>query len=219
MSAPKLLIFASGTRDGGGSGFENLVINARGGILEAEIAAVVSNHAQGGVRAKAARLEVPFIHFPEPWTAEHYSAIAADAGADYFALSGWLKRVSGLDARRTFNIHPGPLPGFGGSGMYGRRVHEAVVRAYRQGKLACSAVTMHFVADEYDQGAPVFFRLHVRIGEDDTAETLAERIGALEHRWQPRITNLVVQGAITWDGLRQESLQCPPGYMIDRYDD
>ena len=61
---PKLLIFASGTKDGGGAGFENLVNAARAGTLDAEIVAVVSNHEHGGVRERAERLGIPFNHFP-----------------------------------------------------------------------------------------------------------------------------------------------------------
>ena len=216
MPKPRLLVFASGSAEGGGSGFENLVVKAREGVLQAEIVAVVSNHACGGVRRRANRLSVPFVHFPAPWTAERYASIADSACAGFCALSGWLKKVGGLDPRRTINIHPGPLPDFGGQGMYGRHVHAAVLRAFREGALSHSAVTMHFVASEYDRGAPVFFRLRVRIREDDTVESLADRINTLEHRWQPEITNLVVNGSIGWDGSQLDSLLCPPGYSIER---
>lgn len=216
MARPRLLIFASGTSEGGGSGFENLVLKAREGVLQADIAGVVSNHVRGGVRKRADRLSVPFHHFPAPWTAERYAELVAATKAEYCSLSGWLKKVSGLDPRRTINIHPGPLPEFGGEGMYGRHVHEAVLRAFRDGTLSHSAVTMHFVASEYDRGAPVFFRLRVRIREDDTVESLAARVNALEHRWQPEITNLVLDGSIAWDGSRLDSLRCPPAYKIER---
>ncbi|SER32562.1 phosphoribosylglycinamide formyltransferase-1 [Faunimonas pinastri] len=217
MTQPKLLIFASGSRSGGGSGFENLVLRAREGVLDADIVGVVSNHADGGVRERADRLGIRFMHFASPWVHERYHEISDETGAEFFALSGWLKHVSGLDPRRTFNIHPGPLPEFGGAGLYGHHVHHAVMEAHGRGAAEASAVTMHFVSDEYDRG-PVFFRFHVPIEPGDTVETLGARVLRFEHLWQPEITNLVLSGAISWDGSDPESLRVPSGYEIDRYD-
>jgi len=101
----KIIIFASGTKDGGGSGFENMVNATQSGILNAEISAVISNHENGGVREKADRLSIKFIHFPKPWTTEKYQELTE--GADLVCLSGWLKLVAGLDPKKTINIHPG----------------------------------------------------------------------------------------------------------------
>ena len=210
---PKLIIFASGSREGGGSGFENLVKSVTSGILDAYIVGVVSNYGDGGACEKAARLGVKFIHFPGPYTAENYQKIFQDSGADYAALSGWLKLVNGLDSVKTFNIHPGPLPKFGGGGMYGHYVHEAVMRAYEKGEVTHSAVTMHFVTDKYDEG-PVFFRYPVEILPDDTPETLAKRVNEAEHKYQPIITNLVVHGEISWDGRDSKTLKTPPDYKF-----
>ncbi len=209
---PKLLVFASGTEEGGGSGFENLVYAANDGRLEAEIVGVVSDHAQGGVRAKADRLGIPFIHFPGPYEAGEYQKIAADAGADFVALSGWLKYVKGLSPRTTFNIHPAPLPDYGGAGFFGMATHERVMEAYKAGKITQSAVSMHFVTDKFDDG-PVFFSHPVDILPDDTPESLAHRVNEAEHRYQPEITNLVVSGKISWDGKEPASLT---GARIDR---
>lgn len=215
MSKPKMLVFASGSAEGGGSGFENLINKTRDGILDADITAVVSNHEHGGVRARADKLGIPFIHFAKPWSEERYRQLARESGAGYFALSGWLKLVAGLDPRTTFNIHPGPLPRFGGPGMYGHHVHEAVADAFKRGEITHSALCMHFVTSEYDRG-PCFFRFEVKIEEDDTADTIGSRVNKSEHRWQPEITNLVVHREITWDGTNPESLKCPPGYEIVR---
>lgn len=202
---PKLLILASGTATGGGSGFENLVKAQHNGHLSARIVGVVSNHENGGVREKARELEVPFTYFPGPYTAEEYQKIVEKTEAQFVALSGWLKLVAGLDPRTTFNIHPGPLPRFGGKGMYGHHVHEAVMKAYKRGEIKESAVTMHFVTEKYDEG-PVFFRKCVEILPTDTAETLGKRVNAVEHAWQAGITNKVVNRQITWDGRRASSL-------------
>lgn len=214
MLRPRLIVFASGSKTGGGSGFENLVLASRTGALLADILAVVSNHETGGVRTRANRLEIPFVHFPSPYTAPQYQAIVKQFNANFAALSGWLKLVSGLEAKTTFNIHPGPLPQFGGKGMYGHHVHEAVLANYRRNKLACeSAVSMHFVTKEYDQG-PVFFHFPVGILPGDSAESIGARVNATEHLWQAKITNLVVQGKISWDGKDPASLQVPKDYQF-----
>lgn len=217
MTKPKILVFASGSANGGGSGFANLV---RAKDLQAEIVGVVSNHENGGVQNHATKLKIPFIHFPKPWDAQSYQRIAQNSGADFFALSGWLKLVTGLDqktrfnSRTVFNIHPGPLPDFGGPGLYGHHVHEAIMAAYRRGEVNHSAVSMHFVTGEYDRG-PVFFRFKVGIEIADNAETLARRVNGWEHFWQPSITEKVVHGLISWDGVNHNSLQVPPDYSIE----
>ncbi len=212
MSKPKILVFASGSAEGGGSGFEKLVLASRGGPLDADITGVVSNHTNGGVHSRADRLGINFIHFPKPWTDEAYQKIAQASGADFFALSGWIKLVSGLDpatrfnSKTVFNIHPGPLPDFGGSGLYGHHVHEAVIAAFKRGEIIHSEVSMHFVTEGYDRG-PVFFRTFVKINDDDTPETLGARVNEKEHLHQAWITNLVVNGRITWDGVNPDSLR------------
>jgi folate-dependent phosphoribosylglycinamide formyltransferase PurN len=211
MSKPNLLIFASGTNSGGGSGFENLVNASQDSVLNANIVGVVSNHELGGVRERADRLGILFIHFDGPYEAENYKKIVKETKADFVALSGWLKLVLGLDPAKTFNIHPGPLPRFGGKGMYGHHVHEAVIEASKRGEVTHSAVTMHFVTPIYDEG-PVFFRFLVPIETADSAETLAERVNAAEHEWQPKITDLVVNGEISWDGKNRSTLKLPNNY-------
>ncbi len=199
MKNPKLIIFASGSKNGGGSGFENLVKCSQRDELNANIVAVVSNHKQGGVRERADRLGVPFVHFSGPYIAPEYKKIVEDSQAEWTTLSGWLKIVKGLDPTKTFNIHPGPLPQFGGDGMYGHHVHDAVFEAYKKGEVTHSAVSMHFVTDEYDRG-PVFFEHSVLILKGDTVETLGKRVNDIEHQWQPHITDMVINGKIVWDG-------------------
>lgn len=194
---PHILVFASGTKTSGGSGFENLVRASRTAppILEAEICGVITNHAAGGVWQKAHALGIPAEYWPGPYVAEGYQKFVNHFHADYVMLSGWLKLVTGLDPARTINIHPGPLPRFGGANLYGRHVHEAVLAAYRRGDLSHSAVTMHFVDEKYDCG-PVFFAMPIPIEPGDTVETLAARVNQAEHEWQPRVLNYVVHGQV-----------------------
>jgi len=202
----KVLVFASGSKGGGGSGFANLVKKSKENDLPFEVVAVVSNHSEGGVKKRADELSVPFFHFEKPFTAERYHEIVAKHSPDVIALSGWLKLVTGLPADKTINIHPGPLPRFGGAGMYGHFVHEAVIEAFKKGEVTHSAVTMHFVTENYDEG-PVFFTCAVPIFEGDTAVDLATRALEAEHKWQPIITAKVAVGEISWDGKDSATLK------------
>lgn len=203
---PRILVFASGSATGGGSGFQKMVEMSRGAdpVLDATIVGVVSHHGGGGVAQKAARLGIHFGHWTGPFTADQYQRWFETFQADYVMLSGWLKPVSGLDPARTVNIHPGPLPEFGGRGMYGHHVHEAVMAAYRRGEISQSAVTIHFVTDPpgddpYDKG-PIAQMIRVEIQPDDTPETLAARVNACEHAWQSLVLNWIVHGQIWLDG-------------------
>ena len=217
MSQPRITVFAAGTKTGGGSGAENLVVQSRDEhpMLEAEIVAFVSNHAEGGVHERAKRLQVPFIHFPKPWDEAGYNRVMEESGGEWAALSGWLKLVVGLDPRRTFNIHPASLSllngRFGGAGMYGHHVHEAVAEALAKGEITDSGVSMHFVTSEYDRG-PVFFEERVPLTRGMTAEEIGKAVNSIEHKWQPRITSAVVNGQIYWDGTNVSSLRTPLGY-------
>ena len=234
---PKVIVFASGTKDGGGSGFENLVVASRSGILNADIVAVVSNHERGGVRERADRLGVPFIYLN---LARHtnilenvgmlYQEVVRKSGAEWVALSGWMKQVKGLDPKHTFNIHPallsqlgGPSPRhsglrpreggrFGGKGMYGTSLYEAVKAAFDTGEITETGVSMHFVTEEMDRG-PVFFEFRVPLQKGMSAEEIAKAVNVAEHKWQPKITNMVVHGEISWDGKDPKSLVVPAGYQ------
>ncbi|MFB3883986.1 MAG: formyltransferase family protein [Thermodesulfobacteriota bacterium] len=194
----RVLVFASGDEKGGGSGFQELVEFSRTNppVLDAHIVGVVSNHPNGGVRKKADGLHIPFEYWSGPFDAKGYRTFVDKYKADFVMCSGWLKFVKGLDPARTVNIHPGPLPRFGGAGMYGHRVHEAVMAAYHRGEVTQSAVTMHFVDEAaYDHG-PIIFQLPVLIRPEDDADTLARRVNEKERAWQSYILNLVVHGHI-----------------------
>ncbi len=194
---PSILVFASGTKTGGGSGFETMVraSRTRPPTLDAWICAVVTNHFGGGVWQKAEALGVRAAYWGGPYLAQGYQNFVKYFNADYVMLSGWLKLAAGLDPARTINIHPGPLPRFGGPKIYGHYVHEAVMAAYRRGEITHSAVTMHFVDAAYDRG-PTLFALPVPIEPNDTPETLAAKVNQAEHEWQPRVLNYVVHGQV-----------------------
>ncbi len=198
---PNILVFASGTKTGGGSGFETMVKAARTRppILDAWICVVITNHFEGGVWQKAKALGIPAEYWVGPYEAQGYQNFVKYFNADYVMLSGWLKLVAGLEPGRTINIHPGPLPRFGGPKLYGHRVHSAVMAAYHRGEITHSAVTMHFVDEKYDRG-PILFALPVPIEPHDTPETLAAKVNRAEHVWQPRVLNYVVHGQVRLAG-------------------
>lgn len=209
MRKKRILVFNSGS----GSGFQELVENSRTGVLDAEIVGLVTNKSTYTCIDRAFKLRITFAPPMESFEASDYQALVKFFKADYVALSGWLKTAIGLDLRTTFNIHPGPLPLFGGKGMYGHHVHEAVIAAYRRGEITHSEVCMHFVTNEYDQG-PVFFRYPVLIRPDDDADSLGVRVNKIEHGWQSYITNLVVHKKISWDGVDPSSLKVPKDYKF-----
>ncbi|OGI26695.1 MAG: hypothetical protein A2359_03395 [Candidatus Moranbacteria bacterium RIFOXYB1_FULL_43_19] len=194
---PNVLVFASGTKTGGGSGFQKMVEATRLNppVLNAKICGVISNHSAGGVWQKAKSLGILFMHWAGSFLAKDYQQLISLFDADFIMLSGWLKLVAGLEPARTINIHPGPLPRFGGPNMHGHHVHEAVMEAYRRGEIIHSAVAMHFVDEVYDRG-PIFFQFPVPIEPNDTPETLAAKVNVVEHNYQSWALNLVVQGRI-----------------------
>ena len=212
---PKLIVFASGTKDSGGSGFENLIEATKSGVLDAEIVAIVSSNEYGGARERAQRLGIPFVYFSGSYDPEHPRRVVADYEAELIALSGWLKLVKGLDPTKTFNVHPALLSQlggrFGGEGMWGHRVHEAVKAALDAGEITESGLSMHFVTDEYDRG-PVFFEHRIPLQKGMSADDIAKAVNEAEHEWQPKITNMVVHGEIRWDGKDPKTLVVPEGY-------
>jgi phosphoribosylglycinamide formyltransferase-1 len=208
---PRVLVLASGTTTGGGSGFQEMVEYTQTDppILNAEIVGVASNHSSGGVFTKAKALGIEFTHCPRPVTAEDYQALVEYFTPDLVMCSGWLLPVSGLDLT-VINIHPGLLPKFGGKGMWGHHVHEAVMAAYHRGEITQTGVAMHFVTDykkqqesgvedPYDKG-PVICQFPVKIRPDDTPESLAEHVNEVERFVQSRVLNLIVHREICLHG-------------------
>ena len=168
---------------GNGSSARAIVDAAGAGTLAAEARLMVSNRRESPALAWAQALGVPGRHIasaadPDAADARLAEAMTA-AGVELIVLSGYLRqlgpRTLGAYQGRILNIHPGPLPRFGGHGMYGARVHAAVIAA----GVAESAMVIHLVDAEYDRG-PELARLTVPLAPGDTAESLEARIKALE---------------------------------------
>lgn len=210
MTLPKCIVFASGQKepDCGGSGFQLLVEASRDGRLQAEIVSVVSNHACGGVFTRARKLGVPFSHSPKGRTADDYRRLIHESGAQWVLLSGWLGQIEGHDPRYAINIHPAlDLKRFGGRGMHGHHVHEAVWKAFKAREITHTGVTMHFATAKYDDPEAVFFQRMIPISSAFKDENgLQKVVNIVEHLWQPEITNRVVNGEISWDGKDPKSI-------------
>ena len=114
------------------------------------------------------------------------------------ALAGYLKLVPENVVQafrgRIINIHPGPLPTFGGSGMWGHHVHEAVI----QSGVAISGPTIHYVDERYDTG-PIIAQWPVPVLDDDTPDSLAARVLKYEHRLYPAVLRALARGEIVWE--------------------
>jgi len=158
---------------------------ALGEAAAGEVVLVASNRATAGALDRARQAGVDALVF-DARSEDDLSRILTGRTIQLVVLAGYLRLVpSNVIARyhdRIVNVHPGPLPRFGGSGMYGLRVHEAVLAA----GLTETAVTVHLVSEHYDQGPPLA-TWPVPVLDDDTAETLAARVLQVEHAVFPRI--------------------------------
>ncbi len=197
----RLAIFASGR----GSNFQAILIAIAAHRLRAQVALCVSNRPEAGALqiARAAQIPVAVIEEKHFANASDYEAALAEQLAkhevNFIALTGFMRKIpAGIVQQfryRIVNIHPALLPSFGGKGMYGHRVHEAVL------EYGCkvSGATVHLVDEEYDTGAPILQR-SVPVLDDDTPETLAARVLEVEHRIYPEALQLFAEERIRIEG-------------------
>ena len=182
-----------------GSSARAIVAAIAAGQLDAQARLLVSNNRSAAALAFAAEAGVPALCIPTQADAEVADARLAEEmaahGVELIVLSGYLRQLGSKTlaryAGRVLNIHPGPLPTFGGHGMYGRRVHEAVIAA----GVAESGICIHLVDEEYDRG-PVLARRGVPVAHRDTAEALEARVTALEPEFYVETLRQIAEGAI-----------------------
>jgi len=181
---------------GGGRTLLNLHERILAGTLSAKIAVVISSRADsaGVVRARNAGLPVEIVtRGDHPCDSFHSEIARRLASVDLVCLAGFLSlwRIPPEFAGRVLNIHPALLPAFGGRGMYGHHVHEAVL-ASRATESGC---TVHFCDNEYDHG-PILLQRRVPIFAADTPDTLAERVFEQECLAYPEAIQLVSDGRV-----------------------
>jgi formyltetrahydrofolate-dependent phosphoribosylglycinamide formyltransferase len=168
---------------GGGTNLQSL-LDALHDSPIARVARVISNRPDAGALDRARRAAVPTVALRDPNNPTELQAALGDA--QLVVLAGYLKLIpASVVARfrgRMINIHPALLPDFGGPGMYGHRVHDAVLASGAKE----SGATVHFVDEEFDRGA-IIGQEKVPVQRGDSAETLAARVLEAEHRLLPRV--------------------------------
>lgn len=190
----RLAVFISGS----GTNLQSIIDRCADGTIPADVALVVSSspEAYGLVRAEKAGIETAVYRrkdFPDGRAADdHLLGLLAGRRIDLIVLAGYLKMVApaviGRFKGRIVNIHPGLLPAYGGKGMYGHFVHEAVIKAREKE----TGVTIHVVDEIYDHGA-ILACQKVPVFPEDTPDELAARVLKVEHTLYPRVLKELVE--------------------------
>ena len=184
----KLAIFASGTGTNAAKLIEHFRENPHG-----EITLVVCNKPGAGVIqiAENQGIEVLSIEKEQWFRGDGYVDELKKRGIEYLILAGFLWKIPSSVIQnwpgKILNIHPALLPKYGGKGMYGKHVHEAVLAAGDKE----SGITIHVVDEQYDHG-PTVFQVTCSVLTTDNADTLASRIHELEHRYYPEIVETYI---------------------------
>jgi len=184
---------------GSGTSLENLFEHIDAG-LPAEVVCVVSSKKQAFGLQRAEKRGIPAIAVPRreyPDVASFNDALheaLAPFEPDLVCLLGFLSpfELRGRYVGRTLNVHPALIPAFSGRGFYGHHVHEAVLEK----GVKLTGATVHFASDDYDEG-PILLQDTVAVREDDTPDSLAERVQALERRLVPEAIRLIAEGRVS----------------------
>ena len=191
----------------GGTNLQAIIDSCRSAAADAEVRVVISNNSRSLALERARRANIPASHLssgthPAPdLLDEAITETLQRHGVQVVALAGYMKMLGPrtLDAyrNRILNVHPALLPKFGGPGMYGERVHEAVLASGD----SVSGVTIHLVDEEYDHG-PVVAQTQVPVLPDDTPDTLAARVLEQEHILYPETIQRIATGEVDLDQLQ-----------------
>jgi phosphoribosylglycinamide formyltransferase-1 len=188
---------------GGGTTLQNLVDRVAAGALPVRIVQVVSSRAEafGVERARRAGLPVEVVKrrdFADITSfSERTFGLCREMGVRLVCLGGYLHllRIPEDYRLKVLNIHPALLPAFGGKGMYGHHVHQAVLDYGAK----VSGCTVHFVDDQYDHG-PIVAQRSVEVRDDDTPDTLSARVFAAECDLYPAVIRDVIEGRVQVHG-------------------
>lgn len=192
-----IVVFASGE----GTNLQVLIEAAKAGKINGEIRLVVSSRKGAGSLKRAERENIPNLAVsPKDFDSsqkreERLLKLCEEHRVDLICLAGYMLKLGPAFVRkyenRIMNVHPALLPAFGGKGMYGMRVHEAVIKSGAQ----VSGATVHFVNENYDSG-PIIIQKAVNLLKNDSPETLAERISRVEHFIYQKAVGLFCDGAL-----------------------
>jgi len=198
-----LAVFASGR----GSNLESIIKNIDNERLDAKVVIVISNNSKSDALELARNNDIAAHHISqlqfetEESFVSHILKVLKQYDTQLVILAGYMKKVpiKVIQAykNRILNIHPALLPSFGGKGLYGKFVHEAVL------EYGCkvSGATVHIVDEEYDTGPPVYQQC-VRVLNDDTPETLAARILNVEHEIYSKAIQLFAENRVKVQGRK-----------------
>lgn len=204
-SAPQKRVRLGVLISGGGRTLLNILECINRGELNAEIAVVISSLSTvaGVERARQAGLAVKIIRKKDFPDIDAFSTRLADelgaAGVDLVVQGGWLClwKIPPQYEQRVMNIHPALLPCFGGQGMWGHHVHEAVLAA----GCKVSGCTVHFCTNDYDRG-PIIVQRTCPVQDDDTPDSLAERVFEQECLAYPQAIRWFAEGRLQVEGNR-----------------
>ena len=194
----RIAVFASG----GGSNLQALLDfnRMRGPARCGDVVLVASNRPDAGALDRARAAGIPTAVFRSERVPDGCDAldVLLRNKVDFIALAGYLKllpkEILTEFPSRITNVHPALLPSFGGPGMYGERVHRAVL----QSGARVSGATVHYVDEEYDRGA-ILAQWPVPVLADDTVRSLADRVLKVEHVLYPRVIEAVASGKWRFD--------------------
>ena len=178
----RIALFASGS----GSNAEN-IIRYFSNSTELEFPVIISNRPDAPVHERAKKLMIPsYVFKKSDFESGKVLEFLRENSIDFLVLAGFLLKIPEnlLQAYpdRIINIHPALLPKFGGQGMYGSHVHEAVVAAGEKE----SGITIHYVNENYDEGR-IIFQARCPVFPSDTPDEVAEKVHALEYEHFPRV--------------------------------
>jgi len=196
---------------GGGTTLMNILEYIKQGRLNAEVAVVISSRSTvaGVEKAKSAGLDVKIIRKKDHPDIDEFSKRIEEelvsANVDLVVQGGWLClwKIPQKYTNRVMNIHPALLPSFGGEGMWGHHVHDAVLK---QG-CKISGCTVHFCTNEYDKG-PIIVQRCCEVKDDDSAETLAARVFEQECIAYPQAIKLFAEGRILVQNNKLKIVNC-----------
>lgn len=198
-----IAVFASGR----GSNLMAILNAIKEGKINAKVALVISNNSNAGALeiAKANGIDALHISRAQFTSDEDYVKKLLhelkSRNIELIVLAGYMKKIPPEVVQeyrnKILNIHPALLPAFGGQGMYGMNVHKAVIDY----GVKVTGVTVHIVDEEYDHG-PIVMQKVIEVRDDDTPETLAERVLKVEHEIYPIAIKLFVDGKITVSGRK-----------------
>lgn len=185
----------------GGSNMQSIIDACKSGMINAVPVVVLSNNSNSMALERARNEGIPAYHisqkkYPEPEELDNaIIEILEQYKVDIVILAGYMKKLGSKVINRfkgkILNIHPALLPKYGGEGMYGKFVHEAVIK----NKEKESGCTVHIVDEIYDHGR-ILGQAKVPVFPDDTPEILAERVLEQEHRLYPEIIRKIANGEI-----------------------